>query len=185
MRKTKFLALALAVAVMMLGAGYAYWTAAVTVTSNVNTGHVNAYLTGGKVTYYQDLNGTVDNTVTHLGVNSEVAVTDAAKHNATVTLQNLYPGEKIHVVVPFVNDSTIPVKISSAPTFSAVTDTNGKTVSQFIKPAVTVYPTGLIAAGAGGNIEFDVVVDSNASGLSTMDAGAQFTMTANFDQFNK
>ena len=173
MKKSKFLALVLAVAVMLMGAGYAYWTDSIKINNTVNTGNLEVKLENGTLTLPDYVNGTavVD------------AAADSTLHTAKVTLNNLYPGAKVHVSIPFKNVGTIPVKFKEAPTNTAPTSPTGSDLANYITIDNWSYTNGNILPDANGNIEFDITVNTTAPNNTTENTQATFDVNANFIQW--
>ena len=170
MKKSKFLALVLTVAVMLMGAGYAYWTDSVKINNTVKTGNLEVKLEQGDIEVSEYACGCVD-------------LDPCDAHTAKVRLCNLYPGAKAHVSIPFKNVGTIPVKFDGVPTNTAPTGSDGLDLANYITIDNWSYTNGDILPDAGGNIEFDITVNTDAPNDTTENAEVTFDVTANFIQW--
>ncbi len=173
MKKPKFLALTLAVAVMLMGAGYAIWTDSVKINNTVNTGNLEVKLENGTLTLPDNGEYVKGTAVVDLDV-------DSTSHIAKVTLENLYPGAKVRVSIPFKNVGSIPVKFDGAPTNTAPI---GSDLANYITIDNWSYTDSDIAPAEGGNIDFDITVDEDAPNDTTENAQATFEVKANFVQW--
>lgn len=164
MKKTKFLSLVLVVAIMMMGAGYAAWQETLTINHTVSTGNVDVDLANGAAKYYKNMTIATEDGLVRSG--SSVV---GSEQEATVTLTNLYPGGKVVVTIPVINNSTIPVKYKT---------TTSEGVPAWLN--ITHEQTADLAVGDTGKIVITMEVKDDAE----ENANATFKLTPVYEQWN-
>lgn len=163
MKKSRILAFSLIVMVMLMGAGYAAWTDTLNINNTVKTGNLDVNFSENPGVVFNTDNAGVAKVV--------VSETVASGNEATVKLENLYPGATATVTIPVKNDGSIPVKNG---TFTFTPDKTWITVTPSSQPTE-------LAVGETKDVVYTITIGEDA----LEDTTGTVTATATFDQFNK
>lgn len=188
MKKGKFLALALAGAITLMGAGYAAWTDTIKLNATVNTGKLDLYYVD--VEEFGQNNGNLPAYTT-----GDVKYTDGVDENGTknakewdtanITLGNMYPGATATCNLKIKNASSIPVKLVQpvilVPGNLSYQNEMIANVKSIKCENKDIDINSDIAAGK----EIDLVLEFKAEENAKQSTPYNFSITADFKQFNK